>query len=605
MRVWALGIFAVLSLDAQEAPIRLKRVAAGLSFPDDIQNAGDGSGRLFIAQQGGRISILKNGAVLPAPFLDISDRVRSGGERGLLGLAFPPDYQRKQYFYVNYTNLQGNTVIARYRSTSNPDIADPGSEQILLTINQPYANHNGGQLRFGPDGYLCIGMGDGGSAGDPMNNAQNRQSLLGKMLRLDVESDPARTRIPPDNPFVNDSSYHPAIWALGLRNPWRFSFDRATGDLWIADVGQNRAEEVDFQPASSRGGQNYGWNRMEGLGCFQPGCNPAGLTLPVLEYGRSDGCSVTGGFVYRGSRVPALRGTYLYGDYCSGKIWGLRREGDRWVNALLLDTDQAVSTFGEDEAGGIYVADHLGGTVDLIEGSNAPSVSAAAVVNAASNAIGAVAGSIATVYVTGVMDTVGIASAARTPLPTTLSGVGVTVNGQPAPLFAVANRNGAEQINIQVPFEAAGAEKATVVVMRDGLSSPGLEVPVFAAQPGIFTTNGTEAILVRGDNTLVTRERPLRGDEYVYFYATGLGPVTNNPGTGNPAPRDPLARTQLTPQVTLGGIPCEVLYSGLAPDFVGLYQINVRAPGNLRTGELELIVTAGSMASPPASVPVQ
>lgn len=605
MRIWALGLLGVFSLAGQEPMLRLERAATGLSLPTDIQNAGDGTNRLFIAQQGGLIRILKDGSLLPTPFLDISSRTRGQGERGLLGLAFPPDYQRKQYFYVNYTNLEGDTIIARYRTTANPDQADPASEQILLTIDQPYANHNGGQLRFGPDGYLWIGMGDGGSAGDPHNNAQSRQALLGKLLRIDVESDPARIQIPPDNPFVNDSSYNPMIWALGLRNPWRFSFDRVTRDLWIADVGQSRAEEVNFQPASSRGGENYGWSLMEGLQCFRPGCNPAGFVLPVTEYGRVDGCSVSGGFVYRGSRSPGLSGTYLYGDYCSGKIWGVRREGDRWVNRLLLDTDLTISTFGEDEAGEMYVADHLGGTIDRISGSNAPFFSAASVVNAASNVPGMAPGSITTVYVTGVMDSGGSSTASSTPLPTGLGGVTVSVNGRPAPLFAVANGNGREQINFQAPFEIAGAAAASVVVSRGGLSSPAVEVPVLAVQPGIFTTNGRDAIVVHADNTLVTGDKPLEREEYAYFYATGLGPVDNNPGTGNPGPRTPPARTRSLPQVTLAGVPCEVLYSGLAPDFVGLYQINVRVPAGVPPGEADLVLTIDGAASPAVKVPVR
>ena len=601
-----LGTILVFPLPAQEPAIRLTRVASGLSMPTDIQHAGDGANRLFLVQQGGRIHILKGGAVAPAPFLDISSRTRGGGERGLLGLAFPPEYARKRHFYINYTNLQGHTVIARYRTTSNPDVTDPASEQILLTIDQPYSNHNGGQLRFGPDGYLWIGMGDGGSGGDPQNNAQSKQSLLGKMLRVDVESDLTQVRIPPDNPFVGDSSYQPAIWALGLRNPWRFSFDRATGDLWIADVGQNRAEEIDFQPAANRGGENYGWSLMEGLECYRPACSAAGLVLPVLEYGRSEGCSVTGGFVYRGSRSPALRGTYLYGDYCSGRIWGLRREGERWVNRLLLDTELAISTFGEDEAGEVYVAGHGGGTVDVITGAGAPSVAAVSAVNAASGANGVVPGSLATVYGTGIREADGVTAATRFPLPASLDGVSVTVNDRPAPLLAVASRAGLEQINLQVPFEIAGADKAAIVVTRSGASSAPVEVPVLAAQPGVFTANGTDAIVVHhADNTLVTRERPVERDEFVYFYATGLGAVENSPGTGNPGPRNPLARTRSLALVTLGGVPCEVLYSGLAPDFAGLYQLNVRVPAGAPSGDVDLALTMENVAGRSAKVPVR
>ena len=283
-----------------------------------MQSAGDGSGRLFVVEQSGVIRVLRDSGVNPLPFLDIRGKIRSGGERGLLGLAFPPGFQEKQYFYLNYTNLAGDTVVARYRVTGDPDVADPTSETVVLTFNQPFGNHNGGQLRFGPDGYLYIGTGDGGSGFDPFNNGQTPGKLLGKMLRIDVESDLGQYQIPPDNPFLADAAFRPEIWGLGLRNPWRYSFDRDTGDLWIADVGQNRAEEIDFQPASSQGGENYGWSVMEGLRCVNAGCSMAGLTLPVHEYSHTGGdCggSVTGGHVYRGNRSPGLRGTYIYGDF--------------------------------------------------------------------------------------------------------------------------------------------------------------------------------------------------------------------------------------------------------------------------------------------------
>jgi len=345
----------------------LHRVASGLRFPLDIQHAGDGASRLFIVEQEGRIRVLRNGVLLREPFLNISDRTVGQGESGLLGLAFPPNYAGKQHFYVNYTNLAGHTVIARYRVTADPDRADPSSETILLLIEQPYDNHNGGCLRFGPDGYLYIGAGDGGSGGDPHYHAQSRGSLLGKMLRVDVESAPGEMRAPPGNPFVNEEFWNPFIWARGLRNPWRFSFDRATGDLWIGDVGEERAEEVDFQPASSRGGENYGWNRMEGLQCFlRPDCLTAPLAMPVIEYDRTQGCAVIGGHVYRGRESPPLEGTYIYGDLCSGRIWGLRRVGENWVNSLLLETGFSISTFGEDEAGEVYVADHGRGEIHRI-----------------------------------------------------------------------------------------------------------------------------------------------------------------------------------------------------------------------------------------------
>lgn len=343
--------------------IVLTKYAGGLSQPTHITHAGDGSGRLFVVEQRGRVRVIKDGALQAAPFLDITGRVSCCGEQGLLSVAFPPGYTSKGYFYVDYTDLAGDTIVARYRII-NPDMADPATEEVLLKIDQPFSNHNGGQLLFGPDGYLYIGMGDGGSGGDPYNNAQNPSSLLGKILRIDVESGVKPYAIPPGNPFVGAPGYRAEIWALGLRNPWRFSFDRGTDDLFIADVGQNLYEEIDYQPASSGGGENYGWRIMEGLHCYnQNQCDKAGLVLPVAEYDHSLGCSVTGGMVYRGRDFPGIQETYLYGDFCSGKIWGLKREGGSWRNELLIGTAYEISTFGEDEDGELYLSDYSIGDI--------------------------------------------------------------------------------------------------------------------------------------------------------------------------------------------------------------------------------------------------
>ncbi len=350
--------------------IFLRLHAQGLQQPLHIAHAGDGSGRLFVVEQPGRIQIIENGQVLDTPFLDIESRVKSGGEQGLLSVAFPPDYSSKDYFYVNYTsNPDGTTVISRFY-LSDTNQADAGSEDILLTINQPYANHNGGQMAFSPnDGYLYIGLGDGGSGGDPMKNAQNLSTLLGKILRIDTESGEFPYRIPDDNPFVDKEGAMPEIWALGLRNPWRFSFDLETGDLYIGDVGENLREEIDFQSAASPGGANYGWNILEGSLCYEPpsGCSPpVDYSPPVAEYSHKDGCSVTGGFVYRGDLYPTMEGIYFYGDFCFGSIWGLRQNGENWENILLLDSSSSISAFGEDEAGNLYLADIQGGTVHEI-----------------------------------------------------------------------------------------------------------------------------------------------------------------------------------------------------------------------------------------------
>ena len=352
--------------------ISLSRVAGGFVQPVHVAHAGDGSRRIFVVEQAGRIRILDNGVVLPSPFLDISSKLVCCGEQGLLSVAFPPGFASKGYFYVNYTGIPvapamvSPTVIARYRvSGGNANVADPASEEVILTIPQPFSNHNGGQLAFGPDNNLYIGMGDGGSGGDPLNNGQSPATLLGKILRIDVESGSAPYVVPPGNPFVGVAGYRPEIWALGLRNPWRFSFDRLTGDLYIGDVGQGAVEEVNVQPAGNAGGQNYGWNIMEGAGCYNSAsCATAGLTLPVATYDHSQGCSVTGGAVYRGTAFPGLQGIYFYGDFCTGRIWGLRRQGAGWETAVLPvpgNPPMNITTFGEDEAGNVYVANYANG----------------------------------------------------------------------------------------------------------------------------------------------------------------------------------------------------------------------------------------------------
>ena len=346
--------------------IALHAVASGFDQPLYVTDAGDGSGRLFVVEQGGVVKVLRNGAVAPLPFLDLRGRITSGGERGLLSIAFEPAFKERGRFYADYTDLQGNTVVSRFLVRSPlPDQADPSSEEALLHVEQPYANHNGGLVLFGPDGMLYVGLGDGGSGGDPQGNGQNKEALLGKLLRLDVST--ARGfAVPPSNPFVGKAG-RDEVWAWGLRNPWRFSFDRATRDLFIADVGQNQAEEVDFQPANSTGGENYGWNVWEASQRYRSGDAADSVVFPVAEYSHAGGaCSVTGGYVYRGAAIPALQGTYLYGDYCSGVVWGLQARDGAWATRQLLDTDLRISSFGEDAAGEVYVVDH-GGTVYRVD----------------------------------------------------------------------------------------------------------------------------------------------------------------------------------------------------------------------------------------------
>jgi glucose/arabinose dehydrogenase len=327
-----------------------------LERPVDLQ--ADGSGRLFVIEKVGRIRIIENGQLLEAPFLDITDRVGSNGnEQGLLGFAFHPQYAENGRFFVNYTDSRGDTVIARFQASGDPNIVDPGSEVPLLGIDQPFANHNGGGLAFGADGYLYAGLGDGGSQGDPNGNAQNTGVLLGKILRLDVDSAEPYT-VPGDNPFGNE------VWAYGFRNPWRLSFDRSTGDLYIGDVGQNQWEEIDFLAAGSPGGANFGWDHREGAHDYEGG-GPEGMIDPVAEYSHPEGgCSITGGYVYRGS-MPEWNGIYLYGDYCTGMIWGLIQIDGGWQNQLLFDVDVTITSFGQDENGEIYLISDNGGIFRL------------------------------------------------------------------------------------------------------------------------------------------------------------------------------------------------------------------------------------------------
>jgi glucose/arabinose dehydrogenase len=354
------------SFDASAVELQMDVVAQGLESPLGITYPGDSSDRLFIVEQGGTVRVLDRGELLPEPFLDVSDLVVAGGEQGLLGLAFHPDYGNTGRFFIDYTDLAGDTVVAEYTVSEDPDVANPDSARVLLRIDQPFANHNGGNLMFGPDGYLYIGTGDGGSAGDPQENGQDLSTLLGKLLRIDVDGRAGDEAygIPPDNPFVNEPDARPEIWAYGLRNPWRFSFDRQTGDLWIGDVGQSAFEEIDHT-GRGIGGVNYGWDVMEGRDCFtEAHCDRDGLALPVTGYSHDEGCSVTGGFVYRGSNAPALDGGYVFGDYCSGSIWVLDAGAEGFVEPVqVASTSSFISSFGEDEDGELYMADLAGGEV--------------------------------------------------------------------------------------------------------------------------------------------------------------------------------------------------------------------------------------------------
>ena len=333
-------------------------VTSGLSSPVYLTTPTGDTARLFVVEQSGQIRIVQHGQLLPTAFLDIHSRLVSGGEQGLLSVAFHPNYGANGFFYVNYTDLNGDTRVERYTvSAADSNLADTTTHKLILFVPQPYTNHNGGLVMFGPDGMLYIGMGDGGSGGDPENRAQHPDSLLGKLLRIDVDhGDPYA--IPPNNPFAT-SGGAPEIWALGLRNPWRFAFDRSAGLLYIGDVGQGAWEEVDVQPAS-QGGLNYGWRIMEGAHCYNPtNCSSAGLVLPAVEYDHSNGqCAVIGGFVYRGARFPALAGQYFYADLCAGWVRSFSYAGGAVTGQTSWNLDVSPGTplsFGEDARGELYL----------------------------------------------------------------------------------------------------------------------------------------------------------------------------------------------------------------------------------------------------------
>ena len=357
---------ATVAVVAQANPA-LELVASGLSSPVYVTAPPGDAQRIFVVELTGTIKIIKNAVLLETPFLDLQSVVSTGGEQGLFSMAFHPNYAQNGEFFVDYTDSNGDTRVDRYRASSDPDVADAGSVELIITAAQPFSNHNGGQLDFGPDGMLYIALGDGGSGGDPLGNGQDLSTLLGTILRIDVDGG-TPFAIPGDNPFVGDPAARDEIWAYGLRNPWRFAFDRETRDLYIADVGQSSLEEVNVQPAASGGGENYGWNIMEGSACFSPssGCDQTGLVLPTLEYSHTDGCSITGGYVYRGTAIPVLAGHYLYADFCAGWVKSFRFEGGQAVDLRDWSGDLSpgvqVASFGQDAQGKLYIMT-LGGSL--------------------------------------------------------------------------------------------------------------------------------------------------------------------------------------------------------------------------------------------------
>lgn len=719
--IWP-GCVARLPAQNLAGQLRLRKYVATHDIngtPTSIANAGDGSNRLFFTTQEGRVWVVKGGTRLGVPFLDIRSRVSHGDERGLLSIVFHPEYADNGYFFVDYTDLQGNTVVSRFEVSDSPDVASPSSETFVIGIEQPYPRHNGGELQFGPDGYLYIGTGDGGSVGDPGNRAQNLGVLLGKILRIDVDGS-SPYRIPSDNPFRFQAGAREEIWAYGLRNPWRFSFDRNTGDLFIGDVGQSAVEEINFQPSNSDGGENYGWHRMEGSQCYDPpeDCEDGTLRLPVIEYEHiGGGRSVTGGYVYRGSDYPQLDGVYFYADWVTEEMFLAKRSGASWMPIGTLDADLQINAFGEDEHGELYVADWHDADIYRIEADNPrpalsstvpemvmgggpaftltlrgqgfsslsavlwdgsprptafvsgtrlrvevaesdiaeagvaqirvrnpspgggtssavtftieeppriiPEIFQGGVGNSAgvTTITGIAPGSIASVYGTNL--SIETEPADVVPLPTSLGGGMLQMSPQDlalrfggtvlVPQFFASPA----QQNVQIPWELEGVQGATITAIPGEEQSTPVEVEIVPYNPGLFSTNsqgfGQGSIQIVGAGGILAAPvspfsvaRPAEKCEYVTIWATGLGPVTNTPLTGAAAPTDPLAHTTTLPEVTIGGVLAEVIFSGLAPPFVGLYQINAKVPENAPSGlAVGVVLTIGGIQSNVVTMAVQ
>ncbi len=582
-----------------EAAIELRTVARGLSSPIGIVSARDGSGRLFILEQGGRIRVVAGGILVNTPFLDITDRVISGGELGLLGLAFHPDYRSNGRFFVNYTHRGASgleTVVAEYSvSPANANLALKDSEKIVLSFAQPFDNHNGGGMVFGPDGFLYIATGDGGAGGDPFGNGQNLAMLLGKMLRIDVDSAKPYA-IPPDNPFVA-TQFRGEIWAYGFRNPWRFSFDRLTGQLYVGDVGQDLWEEID----NIVKGGNYGWNRMEGNHCYATSsdCDKTGLILPVYEYGHDVGSSVIGGYFYRGKAVSSLSGKYLFGDFGSGRIWAMTSAGSFVSVEELLNTGLFLSSFGEDEDGELYVAE-LGGTVRQIIGAGAaqPSIIPNGVVNAASFHSQSVApGEIVTILGTGIgpeQATGGRLNASGL-VDNFVANTRVLFDGIAAPLFYVQ----ASQINAQAPYEIAGKTTTAMQVEYNGVRTAPVTLPVGATSPGLFAVSGGigQGAILNQDSAVNSPSNPAARGSVVVLYATGEG-QTDPPGVTGKLSASPYPTPVQLVSVAIGGLRAEVLFAGSAPGYAGLLQINARVPAAIAPGNnVPVVLTIGNQTS--------
>jgi glucose/arabinose dehydrogenase len=511
-----LAAACVFAASTAEAVVTWNKVYSGIAQPVDIVNAHDGSGRVFLVQQTGQIRVVKNGALLATPFLDLSGVTTANGEQGLLGLVFHPQFSTNRQFFVNYTRTSdGATVVARYTvPTAGSDTADPASAQVLLVIAQPYTNHNGGSVRFGPDGYLYVGMGDGGSANDPQGRAQDKTTLLGKILRIDVDHG-SPYAIPPGNPYANGVGGLPEIFAIGLRNPWRFSFDRNTGDFWIGDVGQDAVEEIDLLPAGTGAGANLGWRVMEGNQCTglsgPVACNDPSLTMPVITYTHSFGCSVTGGYLYRGAQVPSLAGKYVYGDFCSGVLWAASKVGSTWTPAQVGGTTFQITAFGEDEGGELYFTDYANGDIYKFADTTPPTTPTLSL-TAASLSFGSVAiGANATQTI--VVSNAGGGTLTLSSLAVSLSGSGTrggvldfSRGGTCANATALT---GVQTCTLAIQFapSAAGARSGVLTVVSNGgnasvpLSGTGIVAPLPPALSASTTTLSFGAVLLGSSAT--------------------------------------------------------------------------------------------------------
>lgn len=581
---------------AAQAPpvIQLDQVPTGsLSSPVLVTNARDGSNRLFIVEQTGRIKVLLPNATLATEFLDLSGKLVAGGERGLLGLAFHPRFSSNRRFFVNYTRSgDGATVIAEYKASATDRNRAGTAETVLLTVAQPFSNHNGGMIEFGPDGFLYIGMGDGGSGNDPGNRAQNVNELLGKFLRINVDQPNGNVPYssPATNPYFGATAGRDEIYAPGLRNPWRWSFDRNTGQLYAGDVGQNQREWVHL----ITNGNNYGWPTWEGTRCNTerpsgaPSCTALALIQPLVEYDHQQGrCSITGGYVYRGGRGVLPFGAYVYGDYCSGEIWML----NGGAVTRLLDTTYNIASFGEDEYGELYVVAHGGAIYRL---SNPASPRAATSVSAAGYTVNLAASGICSVF--GSNLATNIAAWTSGAQPTTLAGTTVKVRDAQgverlAPLFYVSPT----QVNYLMPEATAPGNSVVTITSSDGAISTGAAV-VRQVAPALFTADasgsGTPAALL---------VRVLNDGTQKYESVTpqiDLGPPTDQVflvlfGTGL---RGRTAQSAVT--VTIGGENAEVTFASAQPDYVGLDQVNAKLPRTLAgRGSVTLVVTVDGQAT--------